>query len=673
MSFPRPPIPTQSRPPRLLAAALLSAALLATVFLAACGGGGGSPAPAPVASNDAAIATAQSGEVLAYVRRKLQARGPQGPGMGADMPLWLDTVVTATGSVSRSGTVVQEAGIDEDDLIKTDGRRIYTLQPLSGGGERKDAFAQLGVYTLDAAGRPQPSGMLPLVNAAAGRTLTRGMQLADGLPRLAVLAESADDIMSWPDCPPDMACITSLLAYQPTSPRVHLQLLDLTRADQPGTPERLQIDGRLVGSRQIGNMLYMVVSHTPSFAFDRLPVTASDAERAAALARLQVADVLPQISINGGPRLPLVGETDCWLQSANASTALAVTTITAIDLASPTWARSSRCFVGGTEALYMSTASLYLATSRQDVQTLQGRLLFAPEARTDIHKFNVSGASVSYRGSGSVNGHLGWDREKTSYRMSEHLGDLRVLSFTGRSGWLSAADASTQAASPATLTVLRENPADASLRTLATLPNAQRPASIGKPGEQVYAVRFTGDRGYVVTFRQTDPLYVLDLSNAADPRSVGELEVPGYSDWLFPIDGGLLFGVGKDADDRGFMQGVKVSLFDVRDPAQPRLLDSRNYGLAGSVSGLDYGPHGLSMRVLGNSTRIALPMLLTLDASEPPLQTLRLFEINSSTRSMVRSSLDLGTGWTDISATRSLLLGDQVHLLRDGKLQTWDW
>jgi len=68
-----------------------------------------------------------------------------------------------------------------------------------------------------------------------------------------------------------------------------------------------------------------------------------------------------------------------------------------------------------------------------------------------------------------------------------------------------------------------------------------------------------------------------------------------------------------------------------------------------------------------------LPMLLTLDASEPPLQTLRLFEINSSTRSMVRSSLDLGTGWTDISATRSLLLGDQVHLLRDGKLQTWDW
>ena len=418
MSFPRPPIPTQSRPPRLLAAALLSAALLATVFLAACGGGGGSPAPAPVASNDAAIATAQSGEVLAYVRRKLQARGPQGPGMGADMPLWLDTVVTATGSVSRSGTVVQEAGIDEDDLIKTDGRRIYTLQPLPGGGERKDAFAQLGVYTLDAAGRPQPSGMLPLVNAAAGRTLTRGMQLADGLPLLAVLAESADDIMSWPDCPPDMACITSLLAYQPTSPRVHLQLLDLARADQPGTPERLQIDGRLVGSRQIGNMLYMVVSHTPSFAFDRLPVTASDAERAAALARLQVADVLPQISINGGPRLPLVGETDCWLQSANASTALAVTTITAIDLASPTWARSSRCFVGGTEALYMSTASLYLATSRQDVQTLQGRLLFAPEARTDIHKFNVSGASVSYRGSGSVNGHLGWDREKTSYRMS---------------------------------------------------------------------------------------------------------------------------------------------------------------------------------------------------------------------------------------------------------------
>ena len=95
-------------------------------------------------------------------------------------------------------------------------------------------------------------------------------------------------------------------------------------------------------------------------------------------------------------------------------------------------------------------------------------------------------------------------------------------------------------------------------------------------------MRFVGDRGYLVTFRQVDPLYVLDLSDPADPRSAAVLEVPGFSDWLFPLDGGLLFGVGKDADATGRQQGVKVALFDVRDAANPRVLDSRRYGQPGS-------------------------------------------------------------------------------------------
>jgi hypothetical protein len=202
--------------------------------------------------------------------------------------------------------------------------------------------------------------------------------LADGLPRLAVVSESSTDPVSLPDCPPDMACITSLLPYRPQTPRVQLHLVDATRAEQPAAAERLLIDGRLIGTRQIGRMLYVVATHAPSFAFDLLPTTSSAADRGAALDRLRLADVLPTISVNGGPRQPLVAETDCWLQPANASTQIALTTITAIDLGSPTWARSSRCFVGGTEALYMSTASLYLATSRSGIQTLGDRIASRP-------------------------------------------------------------------------------------------------------------------------------------------------------------------------------------------------------------------------------------------------------------------------------------------------------
>ena len=672
----RPPSTDARRPMARHRAARPMFMLLAALAVGACGGGGGSgPTPEPQPANPSAIASAQPGEVLDYVKRKLAVRGPQGSlAMTLDQPAWLDTAVTASGAVSRSGTVVQEAGVDEDDLIKTDGRRVYTLQPLQARGGDASVFARLGIHTLGAGGRPTEAGHLLLTGVEAGWNSTRGLLLADDLPRLAVVAESSADPVAWPDCPPDMACITALLPYRPQTPRVQLQLVDATRADQPTVPERLLIDGRLIGTRQIGRMLYVVATHAPSFAFDLLPTTANAAERGAALDRLSLADVLPKISINGGPRQPLVAETDCWIQPANASTQIALTTITAIDLGSPTWARSSRCFVGGTEALYMSSASLYLATSRSDIQTLGDRIAFAPEARTDIHKFAVSGASVAYRGSGSVQGHLGWDREKSSYRLSEHNGDLRVLSFTGQFGWLAVEDAARQAPSPATLSVLREQAADGSLQTLATLPNAQRPAALGKPGEQVYAVRFVGDRGYLVTFRQVDPLYVLDLSDPANPRAAGVLEVPGFSDWLFPLDGGLLFGVGKDADATGRQLGVKVALFDVRDAANPRLLDSRRYGQPGSSTGLDYSAHGLAQLTEGSRTRLALPMLLAQGPLVPPALSLQRFEVDSSTRSLVdKPAIELGLGWVDLGSARSLLLGGQLHHLRDGALQTWDW
>ena len=678
MSFPRPPIPTRPRRVALPSLAGVALVLVTAALLVACGGGGGSAdagAQPPVQDSPTALATAGSGEVLGYVRQRLSARGPQGAAAAeSNAPGWFQTTVSFSGAVSRSGTTVQEAGVDEEDLIKTDGTRIYTLQPLATTGQPGSAYARLDIHARDAAGRPQPLGQVDLTGSDGRWMATRGLLLADGTPRLAVVAESTAAWFAEP-CPPDTACLAALLPWVPQRPRLHVHLLDASQPAALPAPERLEIDGRLIGSRQIGRMLYLVASHVPQLAFDALPATATAAERQAALDRLSVADVLPSIRVNGGPPQPLVAETDCWLQRANASAQVAITTLTAIDLGSPTWARSSRCFVGGTEAAYLSPTSLVLATSRQDVQTLaDGRRAFAPEARTDLHKFAIAGSRIDYRGSGSVAGHLGWDRERASYRMSEHDGHLRVLTFTGTLGWLSPADAGRVAPSPATLTVLREG-TGGTLQTVATLPSTQRPAPIGKPGEQVYAVRFVGDRGYVVTFRQTDPLYVLDLSNPADPRTAGELEVPGFSDWLYPLDGGLLFGVGKDANDRGEVLGVKVALFDVRDATRPALLDSRRFGDRGSVTALDFSAHGLALQAGSGRTRLALPMLLMPagGGAVPQLQ-LQRFEVDSAARSLaVKPAIAFGSGWTDIGATRGLLLGDQVHLLHGGELLTWGW
>lgn len=644
------------------------------LLLAACGGGGSSPAdstPPPATGQAGALSTARSGEVLAYVKSRLQARAPQGTGgfvLSAAPP-----PPGAVAVVSRSGSLVQEAGVDEEDLIKTDGSRLYTLQPLQPSADVKpQPFARLAVYTLDAAGQPVAAGSTDLALDDTTLAQARGLLLADGLPRVAAIAESTGG--TW-YCPPNTACITTLLPYVMGTPRVHLQLLDVSQPAALPRPERLTIDGRLIGTRQIGRMLYVVASHSPQFAYDQLPASATAAERQAALDQLRLADVLPKISVNGGAAQALVAETDCWLQPANGSQQVAVTTITAIDLGSSGWARSSRCFVGGTEALYMAPSTLYLATTRNDIQTLaNGRPSFAPEMRTDIHKFAVSGSSVAYRGTGVVSGHLGWDRDRTPYRMSEHNGDLRVLTFTGSQGWMTIDDAATVKASPATLTVLRERSSDGSLQPVATLPNAQRPAAIGKPGEQVYGVRFAGDRAYVVTFRRIDPLYVLDLSNPADPRTAGELQVPGFSDWLYPLDGGLLFGVGRDATADGQLQGVKVALFDVRDTASPRLLDSRTHGRAGSMTALDSTPQGIKLQMAGTTTRLALPMLVVTDTLGTVLQQVQRYEVDTTARTLAtQSPLDLGSGWADISAVRSVFVGDRLHLLRDGKLSTSTW
>lgn len=653
---------------------------LACAALAACGGGGGGGAPETATTDASALSTARQGEVLAYVKGKLAARGPQGDLATADAPVWLTATTTASGSVSATGTVVQEAGVDEEDLIKTDGTRILTLEPVAPWGVNVDSavatrFARLAVHSRDAAGRTQELGALDLTAPPATWTLTRGLLYAPAHQRAAVLAESAYNSVALPVCPVGAeVCTQVLMPYVPTQPRVQVRLLDTRQPAQLVPAQSLEIDGRLVGTRQVGNLVYVVASHAPRLPYDVLPASATAAERQAALDQLQVADVLPRIRVNGGAATPLVTETDCWVQPANTSTQVAVTTVTTIDLATADFARSSRCFVGGSEALYLSATSLVLATTRSGYQTLgNGRISFAPETRTDLHKFALSGNGVAYRASGSVDGHLGWDREKAPYRISEHNGDLRVLSFTGSTGWFTIQDAAATTASPATLTVLREG-ANATLQTVATLPNSRRPGAIGKPGEQVYGVRFLGDRAYVVTFRQTDPLYVLDLSNPADPLVAGALEVPGFSDWLFPLDNGLLFGVGKDADANGRQLGLKLALFDVRNPAAPALLDSRTLGARGSTSALDVSSHGLALKVDGNRTRLSLPTLLTTgDYTGTTLQLQRI-EVDSAARSLAfKPAIALGEGWADLSSTRTLLLGDTVHLLRAGKLSSFDW
>jgi len=108
-------------------------------------------------------------------------------------------------------------------------------------------------------------------------------------------------------------------------------------------------------------------------------------------------------------------------------------------------------------------------------------------------------------------------------------------------------------------------------------------------GERIYSVRFMGDVGYVVTFRQTDPLYTIDLSDPGNPTVAGELKILGYSAYLHPLGDGLLLGIGQDATEEGGTLGTQISVFDVNDLANPELL--HKYTLEHGYSEVEYDHH----------------------------------------------------------------------------------
>ncbi|HTK99967.1 MAG TPA: beta-propeller domain-containing protein, partial [Pseudomonadales bacterium] len=138
------------------------------------------------------------------------------------------------------------------------------------------------------------------------------------------------------------------------------------------------------------------------------------------------------------------------------------------------------------------------------------------------------------------------------------------------------------------------------------------PAPIGKPGERVHAVRFLGNRAYVVTARVLDPLYVLDLSVPVDPVIAGTLEIPGVSTYLQPLGAAgseALLAIGGQTDATGARDGVKVELFDVRDILRPRSIASKVFGLRGSFSEATSDPHALTVYARApDRVRIALPI-----------------------------------------------------------------
>ena len=674
---------------------VVAAGLILAATLPACGGGSSGTVSTPVTpAQPWSLRSVSESELNAYFRNAL---GPSSKSyLGS---VWaLDMVQTASGAPATagptfSGTTLQESGVDEDDLIKSDGVDVFNL-------EQPDALAFarniLRRQRLDSS-TPKLMPVASLKVPFSADMRASGLYLDETRQQLAVLAQGTT---SW-------GVYDAWFAPQRWGQgATEMVLVSSANPNQLQTRRTLRINAQLIGSRRLGATLYLVLRSYPQLpGLDPSWPTGKTASNQALLEALQAAQMLPTVSIDGGPAEPLVQASSCFVQDGNAVNSADIISLVAIDLSASTERHSARCFTGGTEAFYMSEQSLYLATTRS-VYSYSGAFpVYSGQSSTDIHKFALNGLDISYRGSGNVIGHLGFEQNRKSFRFGEAQGALRVITQTGSSwgGWITSLPApgtvpattpspSALVESPAHLSILQEG--TLAMKLVGELPSANRPAPLGKVGEQLYASRFIGSRGYLVTYRLTDPLYVLDLSNPSDPLVAGELQVSGYSDYLFPLTDSLLLGIGKEAVADGtagdgrfaWYQGVKLSLIDVSDPARPREAARSIVGRRGTDAVALRNHHGVALQTVGTTVRVSLPVSLHETAASYATGTpsdyfqftrneLQKFEIDLlalslKTRGSVASTPQVQR---DIGDDRSLLWNNQVHYFQNGSWISSPW
>lgn len=177
--------------------------------------------------------------------------------------------------------------------------------------------------------------------------------------------------------------------------------------------------------------------------------------------------------------------------------------------------------------------------------------------KTVIHKISIQGGSIEYKTNGEVPGYI-----LNQFSMDEYNGNFRIATTTGQ--W------SSQSANH--VYVL-----DGDMKIVGKLEDLAA-------GERIYSVRFLGEKGYVVTFRQIDPLFVIDLSEPSSPRVLGYLKIEGVSDYLHPYDETHVIGIGRDATEQGRITGMKLSLFDVSDVSNPKEVSKFIIGERGTDS-----------------------------------------------------------------------------------------
>ncbi|MCC3355699.1 beta-propeller domain-containing protein [Bacillus sp. REN16] len=445
-----------------------------------------------------------------------------------------DSAVTGGNEHSETNTQVQ--GVDEADIVKTDGEYIYQI--------------------ID--------GKLNIIQAVPAKE----MQLVTAIPFSQSFSPSqmflyADQLVvigyTFHDITPHQSQKQRTMIYPPRHYEATTAIVyDVKEPQNPEEIRRVEVEGNHVTSRRIDNYVYLVTSHYPNYWImeDARDEDVELRPRYSDTANNEEISLVPYEKIH---YIPHSSETNFTL-------------ISAFDLDDPKKEASITSYLGSGNLVYMSKDNIYIAVANYQAIPFREGGFDSPD--TNIYKFSVEGDKVEFHSSAEVPGTI-----LNQFSMDEFNGTFRVATTKGDT-W------NTNKPSANHLFIYDEN-----LKQIGSLSDLAR-------GERIYSARFMGERIYIVTFKQVDPLFVIDASNPKAPKVLGELKIPGFSNYLHPYDENHVIGFGQDtkvvADNKMmsepmvYTDGVKISLFDIRDVNNPKEKFTEVIGGRGTYSPLNY-------------------------------------------------------------------------------------
>jgi hypothetical protein len=533
---------------------------------------------------------------------------------------------TSAGGSGFSTTYTLEADVDEYDIVKYNGSTLAVAPSRSGccfvvepriasdalpPPQEGQGESEIALYQTDpGSGSATAAGIIALQE---GQT-AEGMYLSES--RLQVLLSTA----WWGAFGEQFTTSDGWLDEQ-----VSLLNYDLTDVENPVLTNTMTVEGALIASRRAGDEIFVVSRHAPNIeGLVSYPQTEEEvANNEALLAETSESDILPEVRIDGEIIEPLTLDS-CYRVDPEHPLAEPVpsdstlTTFLAISAETGEVLRAA-CTFEPVSGIYMGSSFIALTHVRWDLE----------ERGTLVHL--MARDSFDYLGSELIDGDL-YSGGNADFRISESGGVLRLVTtewtgdpedaFTHRLFTLSPSDTAPELD---VLGVLGDDPQ----------------ARIGKPNEDLYGVRFMGNRAYMVTFERIDPLYVIDLSDPSQPSIVGELEVPGFSDLLHEVSDDLLLGLGSS--DRFFPKLELYNVSDVTSPISQGLVELGEE-MDWSYSPAQYNRYAFTYLAGNETDRLTVPYVASglRDDEYQHIERIALFEITNKNEPDAAAVLPVG-------------------------------